>query len=147
MACLYYSWPPRSTLEVKSVRVGSNSLPQKPVRLGVRCVGFPPLSAAWDLAFLSLVGDQRPREVRALRVEARGGRRARAPGLVSVTGAHTLPERTDKSSGKLEKTFPFFPLTFYDNSYFQMKGEKSQERNSQMSQKGKKKKKILWKEF
>lgn len=29
-------------------------------------------------------------------------------------------------------------LTFYDNSYFQMKGEKSQERNSQMSQKGKK---------
>lgn len=53
--------------------------------------------------------------------------------------AYTQPERTDTSSGKLEKTFPFFPLTFYDNSYFQMKGEKSQERNSQMSQKGKKK--------
>lgn len=52
--------------------------------------------------------------------------------------AYNQPEHTDKSSGKLEKTFPFFPLTFYDNSYFQMKGEKSQERNSQMSQKGKK---------
>lgn len=25
---------------------------------------------------------------------------------------------------KLEKTFPIFPLTFYDNSYFQMKGGK-----------------------
>lgn len=30
-------------------------------------------------------------------------------------------------------------MTFYDNSYFQMKGEKRQERNSQMSQEGKKK--------
>lgn len=62
-----------------------------------------------------------------------------APGLASVMGAHTQPEHTDKSSGKLEKTFPFPPLTFYDNSYFQMKGEKSQERKSQMSQKGGKK--------
>lgn len=54
-------------------------------------------------------------------------------------GKGEVPAHTDKSSGKLEKTFPFFPLTFYDNSYFQMKGEKSQERNSQMSQKGEKK--------
>lgn len=56
--------------------------------------------------------------------------------------ASTQPEHTAKSLGKLEKTFPFFPLTFffsYDNSYFQMKGEKSQERNSQMSQMEKKK--------
>lgn len=62
------------------------------------------------------------------------------PALVWLQGL--MPEHRwgKKSSGKLEKTFPFPPtLTFYDNSYFQMKGEKSQERNSQMSQKGKKK--------
>lgn len=52
----------RSTLEVKSVRERSN-LPQKPVRLGVRCVDFPLLSAAYYLA-LVLLFTIRP-EVRA----------------------------------------------------------------------------------
>lgn len=65
--------------------------------------------------------------------EQRRDKVSRGPGLVSVMGvwprekgrgAYTQPEHTDKSSGKLEKTFPFFPLTFYDNSYFQMKGGK-----------------------
>lgn len=72
-------------------------------------------------------------------LEERRDKVPQGPALVSRMGvwpgekgrsAYTQPEHTDKSSGKLEKTFPFFPLTFYDNSYFQMKGEKSQERNS-----------------
>lgn len=117
----------RSTLEVKSVRERSN-LPQKPVRLGVRCVDSSVLSAAYYLALL-LLFTIRPE------VRARGGGGAEGgeletsqkerrdkvsggPGLVSVMGvwpskkgrhAYTQPEHTDKSSGKLKKTFPFSP--------------------------------------
>lgn len=63
-----------------------------------------------------------------------------SPGLVEGAGAQ--PEHRQKILRKTGKDFPIPTpptLTFYDNSYFQMKGEKSQERNSQMSQKGKKK--------
>lgn len=74
-----------------------------------------------------------------------------SPGLAEGAGAqpeHRQKEKRKKKKKKKEKNlrktgkdFPILSpptLTFYDNSYFQMKGEKSQERNSQMSQKGKK---------
>lgn len=116
--------------------------------------GLPTFECCLLFGFTLIVYHQ-TREVRALgwwgelepAQEERQDKVSGGPGLVSVMGvwprekgrgAYTQPEHTDKSSGKLEKTFPFFPLTFYDNSYFQMKGEKSQERNSQMSQKEKK---------
>lgn len=63
-----------------------------------------------------------------------------SPGLAEGAGAQ--PEHRQKNPQENWKRLSHSPpptLTFYDNSYFQMKGEKSQERNSQMSQKGKKK--------
>lgn len=99
---------------------------------------LPALESAYNLALITMI-------VYHQRWQLWGGRKGRGrrpgPGLTSVTGAYTQPEHR-QILRKTGKDFPISPLTFYDNSYFQMKGEKSQERNSQMSQKGKKKKSL-----
>lgn len=107
---------------------GSDSPPEA-CETWVRCVDFLLWSAAH---YLALTVYLQLREVWALgggagRSKLEGtqeGRRARGSrdrGPVSGMGvwpratgrrAHTQPERTDKASGKLEKTFPFFPPDF-----------------------------------
>lgn len=121
----------RSTLEVESVREGSDAPPEACSLWGQVCA-LPALECCLRVGCVTVLPVDQGGE------DPAGGREAHR----QEPGHHTLPScpaLTDQPSGKLEKTFPFSPMTFYDNSYFQMKGEKRQERNSQMSQEGKKK--------
>lgn len=53
--------------------------------------------------------------------------------------AYTQPERTDTSSGKLEKTFPFFPWLFMIIHIFKWKGKKAKKETLKWAKKEKKK--------
>lgn len=54
--------------------------------------------------------------------------------------AYTQPKRTDTSSGKLEKTFPFFPWLFMIIHIFKWKGKKAKKETLKWAKKEKKKK-------
>lgn len=118
----------RSTLEVESVRERIRFSPRSLWDLGQVC-GLPtlecrPLFGSYCLP--SAAGGVGPgggagRSKLEGTQEGRRARGSRDRGPVSGMGvwpratgrrAHTQPERTDKASGKLEKTFPFFPPDF-----------------------------------
>lgn len=132
-------------------------LPQKPVRCGSGVRTFPSgvLPSIWLLLFPLRPGRCGPwREGAGLGAGREGLRRgeghiSRGPGLVSGMGvwprgkgrsAYTQPERTDRSSGKLEKTFPIFPpWLFMIIHIFKWKGKKAKKETLKWAKKEKKK--------